>query len=379
MTSITDRLTDAMTAAASTVRDEELRPLAAPPRRRRPRAPRRWRYSAWAAPVAAAAAVTLVVGASMWVSDGFGTQHAAGPANLPPAPREFSTLIPNASFGWLPAGTSVSQGGVRLTDVFMDAGRPSADLLGWEVHGYARGRCHLTGTELKCTAQGIRGVATAWRISGHAPAVAGHRAFWAGRALVWQYARNGWAALMTPAAKPRELRNHPARQHTALKVARHIQFGAATPPLVFPAMFTGLPGQWQVSDVHYWGGSGVLPADEYVLTNGASQLHPRVGDVGIWTDAAYVDIEPTPKGATCTPHDPTSRNTSEVINGHRVVVKRMTIGGYPRQEVCATSVNGLYVDIQEFGSHPAIGVTSLFKHLQLLGPNPADWARNPVG
>ncbi|MBO0770700.1 MAG: hypothetical protein J2P35_04505, partial [Actinobacteria bacterium] len=325
MTSITDRLTDAMTAAASTVRDEELRPLATPPRRRRPRAPRWW-HSAWAAPVAAAAAVTLVVSLSMWVSNGFGTQQAAGPAKLPPAPREFSMLIPNVSFGWLPAGNSVGQGGGRRTDVFMDGGRPPA-YLGWGVHAYARGRCRLTGSVLTCTTNGIRGVAAAWRISGRAPAVDGHRAFWAGRALVWQYARSGWAALMTPAAKPSDLRQHPARQHTALKVARHIRFGAATPPLVFPATFTGLPGQWQVSDVHYWGGSGVLQADEYVLTTGASRLHPRVGDVGIWTGAAYVDIHPTPKGATCTPHDPSSRNTSEVINGHRVVVKRMTIGG----------------------------------------------------
>ena len=90
MTSILDRLTDAMSAAASTVREEELRPLAVPERRRRRPAGGWWRQSAWAAPVAAAAAVTLVIGLAVSVSDGlFGTQRAAGPAALPAAPHRF--------------------------------------------------------------------------------------------------------------------------------------------------------------------------------------------------------------------------------------------------------------------------------------------------
>jgi len=126
MTSILDRLTDAMSAAASTVRDEELRPLVTPPRRRR--------QPAWAAPVAAAIAVLLVIGLAVSVSNRlFGTVRPAGPAHLPAAPRQFNPLIPNVSFGWLPAGESLGQGGVRRTDVYLAAGRPPG-LLGW---GYA--------------------------------------------------------------------------------------------------------------------------------------------------------------------------------------------------------------------------------------------------
>lgn len=378
MTSITDRLTDAMTAAAGTVRDEELRPLAAPPRRRRPRARRLWRHSAWAAPVAAAAAVTLVVGLSMWVSNGFGTQRAAGPANLPPAPREFSPLIPNVSFGWLPAGESASQGGVRLTDAYVTAGGP----LGWQVGVYTSGQCHLTGTALKCTTKGMSGVTT-WHISEHAPAVGGHRASWAGQpfgaALVWQYARGGWAALSIPVRNFSALRHDPALQRRALKIARHVRIGAATPPLVFPAAFTGLPGQWRVSDVHYSAGSGVLQADEYVLANRASRFDPHVGDLGVWTNAAYVDIRPAPRSATCTPHDPAYQNTPKVINGYRVVVQRMIGSPIHRRDVCAAHADGLWVDIEEFGSHPVIDVAGLFRHLRLLGANPANWTRNPVG
>ena len=82
MNTILDRLTDAMSAAASTVRDEELRPLTMPKRR--------WRQLPWAAPLAAAAAVVLVVGLAVSASNGlFGTHRFAGPALLPAAPHRF--------------------------------------------------------------------------------------------------------------------------------------------------------------------------------------------------------------------------------------------------------------------------------------------------
>jgi hypothetical protein len=97
MTSTLDRLADAMSAAAGTVREEELRPLGTPPARRRVlargrRSPAggRWRYRAWAAPVAAAAAVVLAIGLAVAASNGLsGTSRPAGPVNLPTAPHRF--------------------------------------------------------------------------------------------------------------------------------------------------------------------------------------------------------------------------------------------------------------------------------------------------
>ena len=83
MNTILDRLTDAMSAAASTVRDEELRPLTMPKRRRR--------LSPWAAPLAAAAAVVLVIGLAVSASNGlFGTRRFAGPA---PSPLRATPLL----------------------------------------------------------------------------------------------------------------------------------------------------------------------------------------------------------------------------------------------------------------------------------------------
>ena len=85
MTDVLDRLTDAMSAAAGTVREQDLRPLTAPER------PRRRRHQpAWAVPVAAAAAMVLVIGLAVAVSHGlFGTRQAAGPGRLPAAPLRF--------------------------------------------------------------------------------------------------------------------------------------------------------------------------------------------------------------------------------------------------------------------------------------------------
>jgi hypothetical protein len=85
MTGVLDRLTDAMSAAAGTVREQDLRPLTAPER------PQRRRYQpTWTAPVAAAAAVVLVIGLAVAVSHGlFGTGQPAGPGSLPAAPLRF--------------------------------------------------------------------------------------------------------------------------------------------------------------------------------------------------------------------------------------------------------------------------------------------------
>jgi hypothetical protein len=398
MTSILDRLTDAMSAAAGTVRDEELRPLVTPPRgRRRRRRPAggRWRQWPWAAPVAAAAAVALVISLAVSVSNGlFGTQRPAGPAHLPTAPRQFSPLIQNVSFGWLPAGESLIQGGVRRTEVYLAAGRPPNDD-NWDLDVYARGQCHLTGRAfvqfpngpvraiprippsargLKCSTQALL------PFSGRAPAVRGHSAFWAGPGpnLVWQYARGGWAELQIPLPDLSALRHDTVTQRETIKIAGHLRLGAAQ-PLLFPAQFTGLTSQWRIRDVHYWADSGVLRADSYVLTTGTSRFFPHVGDLGVWANAPYVQIGPAIRASTCTPHDPATKNTSEIINGYRVVVKRMTAGGLPEQELCAAHADGLQLSITEFGPHPTIGVASLFKHLRLLGTNPANWTNNPIG
>ncbi|HYA51083.1 MAG TPA: hypothetical protein VEG33_07915 [Streptosporangiaceae bacterium] len=61
-------------------------------------------------------------------------------------------------------------------------------------------------------------------------------------------------------------------------------------------------------------------------------------------------------------------------------VKRFHIGGLPVQELCGAHADGLWFDIQVFGAHPSIDVTSLFRdHMRLLGTNPANWTTKPIG
>ena len=89
--------------------------------RRRGRARLRWRRAGMAgtSALAAGAVAALVVGVVGAVPARPGSHpSAAGPA----APRQFNPLITNVSFGFLPAGESIQQGGVEPTEAFVNAG-----------------------------------------------------------------------------------------------------------------------------------------------------------------------------------------------------------------------------------------------------------------
>ena len=102
----------------------------------------------------------------------------------------------------------------------------------------------------------------------------------------------------------------PVMQGQAIKIARHLRFGAATPPLVFPGQLTGLTGRWRISDLHYGAGAGVLQADSYTLTTGTSRFFPRSATRASGPTLHTSNIHPSPRTGTCTPHDPATQNTS---------------------------------------------------------------------
>jgi len=349
----------------------------------RGRARLRWRRACLAgAPVLAAvttAAVVLAMAAGPF-RVGPGPAAGGGPA----APRQFNPVTPYVSFGWLPAGESLYSGENRPTQVFLAAG-PRGGLPQWSLSVYARGQCHFTPPPraLQCPYQGADATSARLKITGSAAAVDGRRAFWASAGLVWQYARDGWATLTWPGYAPgtRAPRQVLVRtHHEAIKIAGRVRYGAATTPLLFPAQLTGLAAQWQISDVYYEPYARVLRADSYMLTTRSSRYLRHVGDLGVWTNAPYIQLHPVGHHyVTCTPHDPASQNTSEIINGYRVVVKRMPIGGVPQQELCAAHADGFWLSIIEFGAHPSIEAASLFRHhVQLLGTNPVNWTRHPL-
>jgi hypothetical protein len=333
---------------------------------RRGRARLRWRRACLAGtPVVAAAAAIAIAALAV-------TASPVRPASTgPAAPRQFNPLVASVTFGWLPAGQSLLAGGITRTESYMDAGTAGP---GWSLDVYARGQCQLTGP-----ASGLNCPGPKMRFSLRAPDVTGHRAFWTGPGIAWQYARGGWAWLSIPAANLGAVLHDKVLMHNALKIASHVRYDATT-QLRFPARLSGLPSQWRINNTYYEADAGLLRADQYLLTTGSSRFHPHVGDLGVWTDAPYIQVRPAPRHGTCTPHDPASQNTQEVINGYRVVLKRMPIGGLPHTELCGAHADGLWFDIEEFGAHPSLGAASLFRrHMRLLGTNPANWATNPLG
>src|SRR5262249_39782502 len=261
---------------------------------RRGRARVRWRRACAAgAPVLAAATVAAVALAVTAAPAPPGPGPAAGAG--PGGPRPVSPGDPHGAFGWLACREPLGQGGITPTQSYLDGGPGGAP--DWGLGVYARGQCRLTGPAggPQCPHQGLGGAAARFKFTARAPAVDGHRAFWAGTGLVWQYARGGWAVLGWPGPAPgvRTPRQGTIRrQREAMKIAGHVRYDVTT-RLVFPAQFSGLPGQWRVHNISYYvPDGGLLRADEYMLTTGSSRFHPHVGDLGVWTDAAYVIVHP---------------------------------------------------------------------------------------
>jgi hypothetical protein len=349
---------------------------------------RRHRAFVAGAPFLAAAAVAVV---ALAVSAATPPRNTGPVSSGPGAPRQFSVLDPYLSFGWLPAGVSSLEGGTSRQQVWLTAGHKLDSPMTWSITVYAAGKCRIVGPvkrpgwpparELRCSTpdqQGGGGIL----IAGRAPAVDGHRAYWAGTALAWQYAHNGWAEMSVPwirrgsPGQPGFLQ--PANKREAIKIASHIQYGATTPPLLFPVQLTGLPSGWRVTSLTYEPDARVLRVRTYALGDGPPDLGAD-GGLQYQTGLPYFNISPaTPRTSSCYawPH----RSTREVINGYRVVVSSQPEGTLVRQDLCAGNAHGLWLYISQFGAHPAMSLADLFgHHMRLLGRHPADWTKNPIG
>jgi hypothetical protein len=155
----------------------------------------------------------------------------------------------------------------------------------------------------------------------------------------------------------------------AINVARHIQYGTAAAPIVFPAQLTGLPAASRISFVYFLPYRGVLRASQYTLA--ASAGHGQT--------VSYT-TNPATAGGSCYFYGG-GQSARQVVAGYQVTVNHLAAvrGNPPAQQLCAAHADGLSVFISETG-HPAQGVVSLFaRHLRLLGPDPANWTPAPIG
>ena len=374
--------------------------------RRRGRARLRWRRAGVAGTSMAAAAVAVTVTLAVGLSP---LPPGSGPAAAGPvAPRQFNPLVPYLSFGWLPAGESFVGGSTGQAVMSLTAAPSPRDQdATWDLSAYAAGACKLAAKRLTCFPYGGRQPLE--EVTARAPAVHGHPAFWSGSGLVWQYAHGGWARLIFPypfdfqrlpkTIKPGTVKPGTTRatvKHDAIKIASHLQAGAATRPLVFPAQLTGVPGQWRVSGALYLPYGSVLRARTYTL-NAAPAAGGRELDAGLTFQDNLPSVEIDPASthpSSCSAYPKKNRlgerTVRQTLNGHRVIVnyqdtRTIAFAGLPSrplhgQSLCTGNADGLAVHLSENGAHPALGVASLFKdHLRLLGTNPAHWTAKPIG
>jgi hypothetical protein len=280
------------------------------------------------------------------------------------APEYFNQLQPYLSFGWLPPSTTVESGESGTTVQYLSAGQPRVEPA-WLLSAYAAGQCIFARLDLRCAGLGQHPDIT---MTSKLPDIGGLPAFWTGASqtggiLIWQYARGGWARLDF------------SNSADAVNVADHVGFGATTAPLRFPAQLTGMPG-WQLKYARFNPGRGGLLVTDYGFATGAA-LHAA----GPGVPAGYPGVVISDAGVEKLCHFAAGEQTIRtVLAGYQVTVAAgpFKLGG-AFHELCAASAGGLSVDVLIAGGHPTVGVTTIFTHLKLLGPDPANWATDPIG
>jgi hypothetical protein len=325
----------------------------------------------------------------------------------------FSPMVADASFGWLPPGLSVSAGQrMGLADwtttqsVFLSAAAPATgQALVLTVQ--EAGSCRLTGPQLavppvqagpmstglhkrryqhglSCS-EGAGGGGSAILLTGSAPALRGMPAYTtAYGGLAWEYARDSWAWLdpqpqAIAAGDPAAGRSHPAAGQVPRpllrRVAAHVSYRGTR--LAFPFELTGVPPGWQVAQ-GYFTESGGRPIGTGLALGPASS--PLALDIGLSLPGDQ---------SSCTFVAGHSRYVR--LDGARAFL--ITTDGLPFKYVqflCAARVRGLELDLslerivpgtrgksapgaQTFGS-----MLTIFGHLRLLGPDPANWTTHPL-
>jgi hypothetical protein len=396
--------------------------------------------SSWLMPALAAAAVVVVAGAGV----GFGAAHrgssaispsaSAGPGAAPAAasaspsasavggmgaaPASFDPLVLPVNVGWLPAGFTenqpspdgfpTSRGPLEVTATQVSLGASASDGRGLALTVAARGVA-LTPWSLGNGETAVVGM-------GAAPDVNGHPAKWIAGGLEWEYAKGGWAALITggnssqqakagwgryctldvpkgtgatPVADPKQTcapYAQPSAQIRALleKVAGSLTW---TPQrFTFPYKFTGpLPAGWTVGDVSGNFVNGRLTAGEmHIDPPGATGARSSGDTLGTLDIQAYADSS---SHSYC-PAMPEAHFIT--YNGVKWQVGSDK-GSHPDYLSWATACSGTPVDAHGgsvglgFDSMTAqdnqvgmTGIQAILPLMKFFAANPADWTTHPL-
>jgi hypothetical protein len=343
--------------------------------------------------MAAAAVVAIVAGATLLTSGPAPRLRKTGPAA--PTSAGFDPMRVYASFGWLPAGTSLAIGETsRTEDALVTEGTLNLSLL---IH--QPGRCllqhvsaSLQRTELHCMNNSPDGGNAL--VTGRAPDIGGHPAYWAISGgeplLIWTYSVRGWAELSYFSCPPSRLSALCNRQAEVVEVARHATVGHPAGSIVFQAVLTRVPKDWQVATAFFTVQDGHLLAYNLQVTAGPKAMAP-LGRQPANTPSLSITPLSTAKAArlpflppesVCNGYDsfPGDRHPRiEVINGYRVLTGYIRSTHSLTYQACAPDADGLVVFVTQIGAHPKLSVSAIFSRLRFLGTDPADWTTNPVG
>jgi len=299
-------------------------------------------------------------------------EHASGPM----APASFDPLAIYASFGWLPPGFSVVNPPTpqTATQSFADVNGPNGQSVALTV--YAARQCSFTGPfwsppkgtfqltdggkhkrylhsrlyprGLLCQQPGTQSLPGPILPGGHL--ADGHPVYLMldenghPTALAWQYARDGWAVAQWSGPRPAHI----------TKIAAEVRYQSDL-RLAFPFRLTGIPASWKVAGAGSQVEGGKLRG--YLL-----YLRPGQDPQGI-----TILIEPPyPNGCV----NIGGKTQSATFDGAAGVIRSAG------QDACFGSLHGMYVYVS---SDQVGGALGLLRHVQVLGPDPANWTTQPLG
>jgi hypothetical protein len=353
---------------------------------------RRRRATTYGSPALAFGAVIAVALAGSFAG---GPRQPNAPGR-PAAPTTFNPLVPYAAVTWYPYQPS-QVGGSDWRRALLLQGFSRSPAEHTAVVLYADGQCTLASARLSCGAP-TAGTTLELTVTSPAPDVQGQQAYWtryaggdlkplrprAGTAgiVAFQYARGGWAVA--------ESTGTPA---DVLRIAGSVQYGQ-TARVQFPFRLTGLP--WALSDALFASyirpesGAKTPAATELVVGSPADRPGTPLRnalDILASTQTVRspqcrtrsVTVPANVYGQTSNPKagQPTSC-PSTMINGYRVFLNSPPVTG--RQTLFSPDADGLYLSEQAIGPHAPLSPSAvLAHHLQLLGPNLANWTTRPVG
>jgi hypothetical protein len=348
----------------------------------------RRRTARLASPVLAAAAVVAVVLAVLFAA---GPRKPAPPLAGTAAPKLFNPLVPYATVTWYPYRPSLVGGSDLHTALLLRASSRSP-AGSTEVVLYAAGWCTLQSASLSCGSTAV-GTRVQMTVSGRAPDVQGQAAYWTRYAggnlaplrpragtpemVAFQYARGGWAVV--------ESTGTPA---DVLRVAASLRDGQSA-PLRFPFRLSALPSAWSevllASFTQAGPGAQAPTVDELLLGSPATRLGTAPRDTLTILTNTQTTQGPQCRTATVPAGQPGQVSQisqpgpcpSQVINGYRVFLNTPPSPG--KQTLFSPDADGLYLYEQANGPDAPLSPASvLAHHLQLLGPDPANWTTAPV-